>query len=775
MKALTCFLAAALFAASAAAQPAAPVAPPAAPPAPATAPEVAPTVIPAVAPTVPAAEPAVPAAAPSVPAVRTGPRRDAAIKLAYETLRPCLVTVKIKVLEEREASYEQRSPIEAIFDAVVRERLPVLVSGIRVSPEGLVLIRDPNLPLKRYEEITATDADGVATPMRVAGVLEHYAAVLLEPVTPPAAKLPFLSFEKADIQTGDRLLLAQPAFIEDALAFCVDESFASSVAVEDEEKRLQLVWWREPTENEVYSNVAPATAPIVFDGRGRAIGIGLDNSLWTSSDGADSWIGTRIMADERRTPDALAAVSQKIIAAARASVKEIEIRFRSDSRVSDELRLEEGRLMLYGLLLDKDGTIFVPTDLDRFTVRKIDKITVIEGDQRIEAQFIGLFRDFGGFLIKAKKVSGEPAALVDQGQLPRGKLFYSLSVRRRYGQRSDEVEYNRYLDVTKSYKEARYPLPRKPLLAGDFLADEDGRLLGFCAPFRKEDRDEILARERNSQDTARRTRPYLFSEIAGVLRAPQGHFDAFARPMSRKEELRPAWLGVEFQPMTAALARALDAETATRGGARGLLVTDVYDASPATRNGIKPGDILLSIGLQGRAGEIDLAVRAGSGEGRRSETQGRLWRPTVNYLTLLLTQLGAGREARLRLLQGNQEKTLDFTVEKAPDDFDNADQYQETSIGLTVRELTYEVRKVLRLPADAPGVVVSQVQGGSKADVAQISPYEIISSVNGQPATTLQEFERLVRAAQATGKVEFLVADLGVMRIVELEIPVAAQ
>jgi len=318
-------------------------------------------------------------------------------------------------------------------------------------------------------------------------------------------------------------------------------------------------------------------------------------------------------------------------------------------------------------------------------------------------------------------------------------------------------------------------MPRKPLRAGDFLADEDGRLLGFCAPFRREDRDEILARQRNSQDTARQTRPYLFSEVAAVLRAPQGHFDPFGRPMSRKEELRPAWLGVEFQPMSAALARALDAENATRGGARGLLVTDIYNASPATRNGIKPGDILLSIGLSGFAGEIDLSVPPGGGEGRRSDTQGRLWRPTVNYLTALLTQIGPGREAHLRLLQGKKENTLDFTVEKAPDDFDNADQYQETSIGLTVRELTYEVRKVLRLAADAPGVVVSQVQSGSKAAVAQISPYEIISSVNGQPATTLREFERLVRAAQATGKIEFLVADLGVMRIVELDIPVAVQ
>ena len=75
----------------------------------------------------------------------------------------------------------------------------------------------------------------------------------------------------------------------------------------------------------------------------------------------------------------------------------------------------------------------------------------------------------------------------------------------------------------------------------------------------------------------------------------------------------------------------------------------------------------------------------------------------------------------------------------------SADQFQETSIGLTVRELTYEVRKVLRLPADAPGVVVSKVESGSKAAVAQIGPYEIISAVNGQPATSLKEFERLVR------------------------------
>jgi hypothetical protein len=710
-----------------------------------------------------------------VPAAPPADELDAAIKLAYETLPTCMVSVRIKVLEEREAFYEERSTIETMFDEFVREHLPVRVSGVRVSADGLVLIRDPNLPLKRYAEIAATDAAGVVTPMRVAAVLEHYAALLLEPVQPPAQKLPFVSFEKTSLKTSDKFLLAEPAFIEDALVFDVDQNFASSVAVESEEKHLQLVWWQEATYSEVVSNVSPSTAPVVFDDRGRPIGIALDNSLWTSNDGSDSWIGERMMADRRLTPETLSAASKKILDAAGTGVKEIEITFRSDSRMSEVLRLEEGRLMAYGLLLDKAGTIFVPTELDRFTVRKIDKITLIEGTKRIETQFLGLFRDFGGFLVKAKGATGEPAGLAVEGPLPRGKIFYSLSVRRRFGRRFDEVEYNRYLDVATSYKESRYPVPRKPVRAGDYLADADGRLLGFCAPFRREDRDEILARQRRPEGQARQVRPYLFTEVAAVLRAPQGHFDPLGRPMSRKEELRPVWLGVEFEPMTPSLARALDAESATRGGARGLLVTDIYDASPATRNGIKPGDILLSISLQGFPGEIDLVVRPSGGEGRRTDSQGRLWRPTINYLTDLLTRIGPGREARLRLLQAKKENTLDLILEKSPDDFDNADQFQETSIGLAVRELTYEVRKVLRLPADAPGVVVSQVQSGSKAAVAQITPYEIISSVNGQPATSLKEFERIVRSAQATGKISFLVGNLGLMRIVELDIPVAVQ
>ena len=130
-----------------------------------------------------------------------------------------------------------------------------------------------------------------------------------------------------------------------------------------------------------------------------------------------------------------------------------------------------------------------------------------------------------------------------------------------------------------------------------------------------------------------------------------------------------------------------------------------------------------------RAGEIDLngpvpAANGAAGRKTKAVPGGRRY----NYLTDLLTRIGPGREVRLKVLRDKKEIVVPLALEKAPDDFDNADQFQDDSLGLTVRALTYEVRKLLRLPADAPGVVVSEVQPGSKAAVGQIQLYEIIST-----------------------------------------------
>ena len=701
-----------------------------------------------------------------------------AVRRAYDALLPSLVEVRIDVLDDPEVPQEERTPLDLQFDGFVRQRVPMRLSGVRVTETGTVLIRDPNLPLRRYGAIELADRAGDTVRARLGSVLENHAGILLEPIEPPKTALPHLTFQPAELSTGQPLLVAQPAFLEKSLSVRIEQSYAAATAVQGDDPLAELYWWQDSPLASLFRGYVAMTAPIILDADARVLGVALDNALWVTSESVDSWIGTEIMSDRRLTPVALDEIADAIRARARATVKEIEIQFRSDSPLPQRLTLEEGKLFLYGVLLDSAGRVFIPTELDVNAVRQIEKITVMEGDKQVEAEFLGLFRDFGALLIRAKGISAEDDAgvqhaplLREGGTLPRGKAFFTLCVRRRYGQRRDNVEYNRYLDMATGYKDSRYPVPLRPLRVGDLVTDAEGRLLGFQAPVRREEQDVIRARlGLYGTPKPPQMRVYLFSEIATLLERPQSHFDAMARPMTRKEERGMVWLGVEYQQMTPALARAFKAEGPTRGGARGLLVTHVYESSPAAKIGIAVGDVLLSLGVPGTPAEIDLTEPAVESRSRRPDQGGfPAWRSRRNSLTAILTLLGEGREIRLRFFQGGEEKEILLTLEKAPDDFLNADEYREPALGLAVREMTYDVRSALRWPADAPGVVVSEVEPGSKAAVAQIVPFEIISRVNDEPVSSPKQFERIVRNAASRGTVELLVIRLGQSRIVEID------
>lgn len=701
-----------------------------------------------------------------MPAVPAQPAEPAPIRQAYEKVLPTLVSVRVDVLDDPDAAYEQRLPAEELFDEVVRLHVPLHLAGVRVSPEGLVLVRDPNLPLKRYGTMQGKDSAGRTMALRIAAVLENHSALLLEP-TEPQKDLPCLVFEPADVKAGDELLIADPDFLEDVLALCVYSEPAGGVVVAGKEDLQEMLWWQMGSSS--LDRLLPAAASIILDARARPIGMALDNALWRTRDGVDSWQGVSILADRRLTPEALDEAAAKIRDLAKASVKEVVITFRPESRVAQQLSTEEGRLTVYGVLLDKSGRIFIPTEMERDAVRQIEEIAVREEDRLVKAEFEGLFRDFGALIVRAEGVTGEPAQPPETPAIPRGRLFYTLDVARRYGRRQEEVEYNRYLDAALGYKETRYIHPQKPMKPGDLALDAQGRLIGFCAPLRPEDRDAILAaRHQRTASLIRQPRLFLFSEIADALKSPAEHMDAAARPMSRREEQGLAWLGVEYQPLNAVLARAMHIEDATRDGSRGLLITHVYENSPAERLKFAPGDVLLSIGIAGASGEIDLVVPP-----RAPETQprpgGRPWRPRRNFLTAVLTHLGEGRRIQLKAIQAQETRTLDVVIEKAPDDFDSAPTVQSAALGLTVRDLTYDVRHVLRLPADAPGVVVSDVSAGGKAALARIRLGELVQWVNGQPVRSAKEFEEAVRAASTRGKMEFLIVLLGQSRIVEVD------
>src|SRR4030095_4953607 len=89
----------------------------------------------------------------------------------------------------------------------------------------------------------------------------------------------------------------------------------------------------------------------------------------------------------------------------------------------------------------------------------------------------------------------------------------------------------------------------------------------------------------------------FFSEIDALLANPPAHFAARAVPMSKKDEKKLVWLGVEFQEFSKGLAESLGVQERdmTNDGRRGLMVTEVYAGSPAAKAGLQVDDILLAV------------------------------------------------------------------------------------------------------------------------------------------------------------------------------------
>jgi S1-C subfamily serine protease len=139
---------------------------------------------------------------------------------------------------------------------------------------------------------------------------------------------------------------------------------------------------------------------------------------------------------------------------------------------------------------------------------------------------------------------------------------------------------------------------------------------------------------------------------------------------------------------------------------------------------------------------------------------------------MLLMTIGEGETIKLTWLHEGEEVTRDYTIELAPPDFMSAKKYKNKEIGLTVKDMTYEVRTALRLPDDKAAVVVAKIEPGSPAEVARIEPFELIAAVDGQPVGSAQEFEERIKAALAAGrtKLRLTIEYLGKSRLADLDL-----
>ena len=124
------------------------------------------------------------------------------------------------------------------------------------------------------------------------------------------------------------------------------------------------------------------------------------------------------------------------------------------------------------------------------------------------------------------------------------------------------------------------------------------------------------------------------------------------------------------------------------------------------------------------------------------------WGGAENSFTRSLTDIGFGKKFTAEFSNNGEIFKKDFTVVESPPHYDSAKRFKSAALGMTVRDMTYEVRRYFQKLPDDPGVIVSKIESGEKAAVSGIKPYEIVTQINDETVNSVGDFERLVMDQQ---------------------------
>jgi serine protease Do len=188
------------------------------------------------------------------------------------------------------------------------------------------------------------------------------------------------------------------------------------------------------------------------------------------------------------------------------------------------------------------------------------------------------------------------------------------------------------------------------------------------------------------------------------------------------------WLGVHIQGLDEDLAKSLGLDEA-----EGALVAQVTPDSPAASAGFQQGDVIVSYG------------------GKQIET--------LRDLTSAVADTAAGTEVDVAVWRDGSEQTLEVEIGQMPGQEQMAalsgDEQPEDSdapkLGVMLSQLTPEAREQFELPADAEGVVVTEVQPGSPAAEKGLQRGDVIVQADRKQVSDPKAVADAVREAAMRG------------------------
>lgn len=204
----------------------------------------------------------------------------------------------------------------------------------------------------------------------------------------------------------------------------------------------------------------------------------------------------------------------------------------------------------------------------------------------------------------------------------------------------------------------------------------------------------------------------------GIGFAIPAHMARFvARAADQGGKVQRPWLGASVQLVNAEIAEALSLDRP-----RGVLVTAVFDGSPAKAAGLEVSDLVIAIDGKEVIDPNAFGYRfATKMIGERTE----------------FTLLRNGREARVNI-------SLQPAPETVPRDRRDLTEYSPFE-GTTVMNLSPAVAEELGLEGMYEGVVIIGVQRGSTADRVGMRPGDIIRAINQDPVETTRKLEAITK------------------------------
>lgn len=199
----------------------------------------------------------------------------------------------------------------------------------------------------------------------------------------------------------------------------------------------------------------------------------------------------------------------------------------------------------------------------------------------------------------------------------------------------------------------------------------------------------------------------------------------YVKPIIEKliqgEKIERGWLGVKVQNISSDIAESIQKYKQYNYG---VLVAEVTNNSPASKAGIRSGDVLLEFANK----KINSA----------------------NKLVRLVGGSKVGKKVVVKVLRKGKIVNTALELAKLPDKKvnDNSnDKAQGNDLGLTITELSRDMREEYNIAKEVKGVLVIEVVKNSSAFYKGLLPGDVIVSIDQNEVNSIKEFNKeLVKA-----------------------------